>query len=105
MPKKKQESKFGAGYSAWTKKKLIKEATNVARWDPWIAHNWMTEAARGLSIEDFDLVEFHDVAADKINNYWINLRKMRYYNSKVFWKSMPPKLITKIISDDDYDII
>ena len=65
----------------------------------------MIEAARGLAIEDFDLVKCHDVAADKINNYWVNLRKMQYYDSKVFWKGMPPKLITKIMPDDDYDII
>lgn len=104
MPKKKQESKLLLGYSAWSSKKLIKEATNVARWNPWLAHEWMEEATRGLSIDNYDVVDYHDAAVDKINNHWKMISRMRFYNQKDFWNGLPPRMIKKIISDDEYDI-
>ena len=105
MPRKKQESNLTTGYSNWSKRKLINEAINVARWNPWLAHNWMSEATDGLSIENFDLIDYHDAAADRINDYWNKISRMVYYDAKSFWNNLPPKMIKKIVSDDEYNII
>ena len=106
MPKKKPESKLISGYSAWSNKRLMNEAVNVSRWNPWLAHEWMHEATRGLSIVDqIDLIDHHDAAADKINKHWKMLTRMKFYDAKTFWDGLPPKMIKKIISDDEYDIV
>jgi len=105
MPKKATQSNLITGYSDWSKVKTIKEAINVARWNPWLAHEWMEEAARGLSLDQFDIIDFHDEAADKINADWRTRSKYRFYKEKDFWNGLPPKKIRKIIPDDDYDII
>ena len=105
MPRKKQESKLTTGYSNWSKRKLINEAVNVARWNPWLAHDWMTEATNGISIENFDLIDHHDTAASKINDHWNKISRMFYYDAKVFWNNIPPKMIKKLISNNEYDIV
>ena len=108
MPRKKQQSNLIRGYSAWSKKKLIHQAVNVARWNPWLAHKWMEEAIDGLSIMDdleFEIIEAHDKAADIINSAWRALPSYRYHNPKTFWNEMPPKMIGKVVSDTEYDVI
>ena len=103
MPRKKPQSKLVRGYSAWTKKKLMNEAKNVARWNPWLAHDWMKEATDGLTMDEYELVEYHDKVAGEINAHWKMISGMSYFNPKTFWNEMPAKMITKIIPDDDYD--
>ena len=108
MPRKKQQSNLIRGYSAWSKKKLIHQAVNVARWNPWLAHKWMEEAIDGLSIMDdleFEIIEAHDKAADRINTWWRSLTRYRFYNPKTFWSEMSPKMIGKVVSDTEYDVI
>ena len=51
MPKKAVQVNLIKGYSPWAKRYTINQAKNVARWNPWLAHEWMDEAARGLSID------------------------------------------------------
>ncbi len=105
MPKKTEQVNLIKGYSPWSKRYTMNQAKNVARWNPWMAHGWMEEAARGLSIDHFDLIEYHDKVADEINQGWKNRTKYRFYNQKEFWSGLPPKMIRKIIPDDDYDIV
>ena len=105
MPKKAVQVNLIKGYSPWAKKHTINQAKNVARWNPWLAHEWMDEAARGLSIDHFDLIEYYDKVADEINLNWKTRTRYRFYNQKEFWNGLPPKMIRKIIPDDDYDII
>ena len=105
MPKKTKESKLLRGYADWSRSKTIKEAVNVSRWNPWLAHEWMNEASRGISINDYKVMDEHDEAADKINQGWNNRIKYRFHNQKDFWNGLPPKMIKKIIPDDEYDII
>ena len=105
MPKRIKKDKLATGYSPWPKKYTIDQAKNVARWNPWMAHDWMDEAARGLSIDHFDLIEYHDKVANQINTDWRNRVRYRFHNQKDFWNGLPPKMIPKIISDDEYDII
>lgn len=105
MPKKTEQVNLIKGYSPWPKRYTMDQAKNVARWNPWMAHDWMDEAARGLSIDHFDLIEYHDKVADEINQGWKNRTRYRFYNQKEFWGGLPPKMIRKIIPDDDYDIV
>ena len=105
MPKKVVQDKLVTGYSPWPKRYTIDQAKNVARWNPWLAHEWMNEASRSLSIEDYILIEYHDKIADQINTDWRNRTKYHFHNQKEFWNGLPPKMIPKIISDDEYDVI
>ena len=105
MPKKTKESKLLRGYADWSRSKTIKEAVNVSRWNPWLEHEWMNEASRGISINDYKVMDEHDEAADKINQGWNNRIKYRFHNQKDFWNGLPPKMIKKIVPDDEYDII
>ena len=57
MPKRIKKDKLATGYSPWPKKYTIDQAKNVARWNPWLAHEWMFEASRSLSIDDYDIIE------------------------------------------------
>ena len=59
MPKKTKESKLLRGYSDWSRLKTFKEAVNVSRWNPWLAHEWMNEACRGISINDYLVMEIN----------------------------------------------
>ena len=105
MPKKSQKIDLIPGYSPWPKRYTMDQAKNVARWNPWLAHDWMIEASRGLSIEDFNLVEYHDKIANQINNGWKKQTTYQWYKPKDFWNGLPPKMIRKIMSDDEYNII
>ena len=54
MPKKTEKSTLIQGYSTWSRRRTIDEAKNIARWSPWIAHEWMAESIQGASIDEFD---------------------------------------------------
>jgi len=89
-------------YSDWSVKKLVDESKNVARWNPWIAHDWMREASyQIIGIDQYRLIEYHDAAVEQINAYWRTLTRMRFYKEKEFWQGMRPKMLTKMVPDDD----
>lgn len=105
MSKKSVQSNLVSGYSAWSRSRTIDEAHNIARWNPWLAHDWMKEAIDGTSIADYDILEKHDRIATKINHLWRRRKSYRWYDEKEFWDGVPPKMISKCVSDDEYDII
>ena len=43
--------------------------------------------------------------ATKINHLWRRRKSYRWYDEKQFWDGVPPKMISKCMSDDEYDII
>ena len=89
-------------YNDWSARKLIDEARNVARWNPWIAHDWMREASYQITgIEQYRLMEYHDAAVEEINAWWRMLTRMRFYKEKEFWQGIPPKMLIKMVPDDD----
>ena len=47
MPKKTERTSFVPGYNVWSRRRTIDEAKNIARWSPWIAHEWMAESIEG----------------------------------------------------------
>lgn len=73
-----------AGYSVWSVRRTIAEAINVSRWNPWLAHAWMEEARNQLSLDKPFYSEYNE-AVRKINAYWLNLTKCRWYNEVEFW--------------------
>jgi hypothetical protein len=105
MPKKTEKSSLIHGYNPWSRKRTIDEAVNIARWSPWTAHDWMAEAIQGATIADYDILEKHDKEADKINAMWRRRTKYHFYDEKQYWAGIPPKMIPKCLSNDDYDII
>ena len=105
MSKKTEKSILLQGYNPWTRSRTLDEAKNIARWSPWLAHEWMAEAIQGASIEEFEVLDKHDKVADEINTMWRRRTKYRFYNEKEFWGGVPPMMIPKCMSDDDYDII
>ena len=105
MPKKSEKSSFVTGYNTWSRRRTIDEAKNIARWAPWTAHEWMAESIQGASIEEFDILERHDKAADEINSMWRRRSKHYFYDEKEFWGGVPPKMIPKCLSNNEYDII
>ena len=86
----------GAGYSVWDVRRTIREAENVARWNPWLAHAWMEEARDSLSLERPFFSEF-DAAVDRINARWALLQQFHWFDVEEFWKldgeSYPPTYI------------
>jgi len=72
------------GYSVWNFARTVREAENVARWNPWLAHEWMSEAKDMLSLE---LPEFskYDQVVDRINERWLLMADMLWFNEKTFW--------------------
>ena len=105
MPKKTEKSTLIQGYSTWSRRRTIDEAKNIARWSPQIAHEWMAESIQGASIDEFDALERHDKAADEINAMWRRRSKHYSYDEKEFWGGVPPKMIPKCLSNNEYDII
>jgi len=105
MPKKIEKFTILQGYNVWSRSRTIDEAHNIARWNPWLAHEWMEESVQGATIADYDMLEKHDKTADKINAMWRRRTKYHFYDEKQFWSGVPPKMIPKCMSDNDYDII
>lgn len=85
MVKKKLPPKYSAvGYTVWGVRRTIREAENIARWNPWLAHAWMEEARDQLSLDNPLFTEF-DAAVERINNYWIMLERFHWFNAVEFW--------------------
>jgi hypothetical protein len=87
-------AKYSAvGYSVWDTRRTIREAENVARWNPWLAHAWMEEARDMLSLDRPFFTEF-DAAVDRINTRWALLQRFIWFDVDEFWKlngeSYPP---------------
>jgi hypothetical protein len=87
-------AKYSAvGYAVWETRRTIREAENVARWNPWLAHAWMEEARDELSLDRPFFSEF-DAAVDRINARWQLLLRFHWFDSVEFWKldgeSFPP---------------
>lgn len=79
-------AKYSAvGYTVWDVRRTIREAENVARWNPWLAHAWMEEARDELSLERPFFTEF-DSAVDRINSRWKLLESFKWFDSVEFWK-------------------
>lgn len=86
----------GVGYAVWDIRRTIREAENVARWNPWLAHAWMEEAREELSLDRPFFSEF-DAAVDRINAHWTLLLRFHWFDATEFWKldgeSFPPTYI------------
>jgi hypothetical protein len=100
------EKYSSAGYSDWGIKRTIREAENVARWNPWLAHAWMMEARNELSLEKPFFTEF-DEAVKRINAMWAKRRYYRWYNEADFWaiegEPRAPQYLELSSQDDSYD--
>lgn len=82
----KLPAKYSAtGYSVWDTRRTIREAENVARWNPWLAHAWMSEARDELSLDRAFFTEFDD-AVSRINARWLLLERFHWFDSTAFWK-------------------
>lgn len=78
-------AKYSAtGYSVWETRRTIREAENISRWNPWLAHAWMNEARDELSLERPFFADY-DAAVDRINAYWIMLTRFAWFNESEFW--------------------
>lgn len=73
-----------SGYANWDTRRTIREAENVARWNPWLAHAWMQEALDQLSI-DRPFFQEYDDAVTRINARWMLLRRFHWFNEAEFW--------------------
>ena len=85
------------GYSDWSVRRTIREAENIARWNPWVAHDWMEEALNRIDIVRAPFHDDYNAAVHRINAYWKSLPSMHYYNQKEFWAKgkmpYPPKFL------------
>tara|TARA_Y100001937_G_scaffold19700_1_gene27218 strand:- start:186 stop:497 length:312 start_codon:yes stop_codon:yes gene_type:complete len=86
MAKAKQSILTRIGYSDWSVRRTIDEAENIARWRPWLAHEWMEEAAARLDIVYAPHHDYYDAAVKRINAYWKRHRQYRWFNEREFWK-------------------
>ena len=87
------------GYVVWTFARTIREAENVSRWNPWLAHAWMEEAKNMLSL-DLPFFTEYDRCVDRINYYWSRMPMFRWYDERTFWANegfdYPPTYLTRI---------
>lgn len=92
------QSKYdNIGYSNWSIRRTISEAENVARWNPWLAHEWMEEALNQLSLDNPFYSEYNN-AVDRINYRWELLKKFEWFNEGEFWQnSAKDPGITKLL--------
>ena len=87
------------GYVVWTFARTIREAENVSRWNPWLAHAWMEEAKNMLSLDLPFFIEY-DNCVDRINRYWSRMPMFRWYDERSFWANdgfdYPPTYLTHV---------
>jgi len=86
MAKAKQTILTRIGYSDWSVRRTIWEAENIARWQPWLCHEWMEEAAARLDIQYAPFHDEYDAAVKRINAMWKKNTSYRWYNEREFWK-------------------
>ena len=72
------------GYAVWDVRRTIREAENISRWNPWLAHAWMEEALNEISLDKPFFTEY-DEAVSRINAYWLMLAKQRWFDETNFW--------------------
>jgi hypothetical protein len=83
--KVKLPAKYSAtGYSVWDVRRTIREAENVARWNPWLGHAWMEEARNELSL-DKPFFNEYDEAVKRINSRWLLLTSFAWFDQINFW--------------------
>jgi hypothetical protein len=83
--KRSLPAKYSAtGFSVWPTRRTIREAENISRWNPWLAHAWMNEARDELSLERPFFTEY-DAAVLRINAYWIMLTRFAWFDESAFW--------------------
>ena len=103
MAKAKQNLLTRIGYSDWSVRRTIWEAENIARWKPWIAHEWMEEAAARLDIVYAPHHDEYDAAVKRINAMWKKHRQYRWFNEREFWKDgktySAPKMLDQLYDD------
>lgn len=103
MAKAKQNLLTRIGYSDWSVRRTIWEAENIARWKPWIAHEWMEEAASRLDIVYAPHHDEYDAAVKRINAMWKKHRQYRWFNEREFWKDgktySSPKMLDQLYDD------
>ena len=91
------------GYTDWSIKRTIHEAENIARWNPWKAHEWMEEARNRLDLYEAPYHEYYDRAVKRINALWKSNSQCRWYDAKEFWKrgkvTYPPKMLEPIFDE------
>ena len=81
----KLPAKYSAtGYSVWDVRRTIREAENVSRWNPWLAHAWMEEARNELSL-DKPFFNEYDTAVVRINARWLLLTSFTWFDQINFW--------------------
>jgi hypothetical protein len=88
------------GYSDWSVLRTIREAENIARWNPWKAHEWMDEAYQRLDIYGAPYHDEYEAAVQRINSLWRANTKCHWYDPKEFWKdgkvSLSPKMLESL---------
>ena len=103
MAKAKQSVLTRIGYSDWSVRRTIDEAENIARWQPWIAPEWMEEAAARLDIVYAPYHDEYDAAVKRINAMWKKHRQYRWFNEREFWKHgktyYPPKMLDQLFDE------
>ena len=103
MAKAKQTVLTRIGYSDWTVRRTIDEAENIARWQPWICHEWMEEAAARLDNVYAPHHDYYDAAVKRINAMWKKHRQYRWFNEREFWKDgktyQSPKMLDQLFND------
>ena len=100
------EKYSSAGYSDWDIRRTIREAENVSRWNPWLAHAWMEEALNQLNL-DKPFYREYDEAVARINARWRILRTFRWFNESQFWElngeHMPVTYLKDSADSDIFD--
>lgn len=85
------------GYHDWSVIRTIREAENIARWNPWKAHEWMEEACTRLDLLSAPYHIEYDDAVHRINALWRANSRCHWYDAKTFWMdgktSRAPKML------------
>lgn len=91
-------------YSFETVQRQISESTNIVRWKPQIAIEWMEEVTHRLN-NSLSINEWNK-AAKQINDTIDMIERQRYYNPKEYWgehiQSKRLEYVEDFISYDEY---
>ena len=70
----------------WSVLRTIREAENIARWNPWKAHEWMEEARNRLDIYDAPYHDQFDAAVQKLTLFGVQILNVTGMTRKSFGK-------------------
>ena len=73
---------------------LITDASYLVKWNAPLAMSWMNDIAPRLV--NYIEIDTYNKVVRRINNYLNGLEKMRYYNRKEVWGSLPPTRLEEI---------